>query len=144
MTSYNKVLVAVDDSQDSKLAFNYAIQRCKRDKSELDIVSILEDKDLNSYQILSKKFLNGQRSKLLRELQQDQQTAEKQGVKTVHTYTTEGDDEAGQIIVRDIIPDVKPDLLVIGSKSQHGVEQYFGSQASYMVKHAPISVMVVK
>ena len=54
----------------------------------------------------------------------------------------EGD--AGETIIKKVIPQVNPDLLVIGALAKEGLEKYFGSQAAYMAKYAPISVLVVR
>ena len=43
---YKRVLVGVDDSPDAQLAYQYAVKQAKEDKSELVIVSILEEQDL--------------------------------------------------------------------------------------------------
>ncbi|XIF20049.1 MAG: universal stress protein [Acetilactobacillus jinshanensis] len=50
----------------------------------------------------------------------------------------------GEAIVKDVIPHVEPDLLVIGSQAKKGLARHFGSQAAYMAKYAPISVMVIR
>lgn len=141
---YKRILVAVDESADSKLAFDYAITRAKMDNCSLNIASILEDNDFNSYEVLSKEYMNEQRVQLGQEMSDYKRTAKNSGVKDVQTYMTEGDDEAGEIIIKQLIPEIKPDLLIIGSKSKSEVGQYFGSQASYMVRHSPISVLVVR
>lgn len=141
---YKRILVAVDESADSKLAFDYAITRAKMDNCSLNIASILEDNDFNSYEVLSKEYMNEQRVQLGQEMSDYKRTARNSGVKDVQTYMTEGDDEAGEIIIKQLIPEIKPDLLIIGSKSKSEVGQYFCSQASYMVRHSPISVLVVR
>lgn len=141
---FQHILVAVDDSSDAKLAFNYAIYRAKITDSVLDIATILEDDDFNVYEVLSKDYMDEKRDKLKQQILQYKQLATDAGVKEIHTYVAEGDDPAGEIIVKRLIPDIKPDLLIIGSKSTTGVEKYLGSQASYMVKHAPVSVLVVR
>lgn len=46
--------------------------------------------------------------------------------------------------MKNVIPHVEPDLLVIGSIAKKGVSRHFGSQAAYMAKYAKISVMVVR
>ena len=51
---------------------------------------------------------------------------------------------AGEEIVKNVIPKVKPDLLIIGALSKQGIKKFFGSQAAYMAKYAPISVLVVR
>ena len=43
-----------------------------------------------------------------------------------------------------MIPAVKPDLLIVGARSKQGIAKHFGSQAAYMAKYAPISVLVVR
>ena len=50
----------------------------------------------------------------------------------------------GEEIVKHIIPAVEPDLLIIGALSKTGIRKYFGSQAAYIVKYSPISVLVVR
>ncbi|MFC6165296.1 universal stress protein [Lactiplantibacillus dongliensis] len=139
---FKHILVGVDDSDDAQLAFRYAINRAKSDGAKLTIVSILEQDNMNVYEAMSKDFIHGQRSDLEAHVQQYQKLAEQFGIKDVTTVVDEGD--PGETIVKDIIPALKPDLLVIGSISKKGVRRYFGSQAAYMAKHAPISVLVVR
>jgi nucleotide-binding universal stress UspA family protein len=139
---FKHILVGVDDSDDAQLAFRYAINRAKSDGAKLTIVSILEQDNMNVYEAMSKDFIHGQRSDLEAHVQQYQKLAEQFGIKDVATVVDEGD--PGETIVKDIIPALKPDLLVIGSISKKGVRKYFGSQAAYMAKHAPISVLVVR
>ncbi|AKP67999.1 universal stress protein [Companilactobacillus ginsenosidimutans] len=141
---YKRILVAVDNSYDSKVAFDYAVYRASLDDCILDIASVVEDNDFNAYEILSKQYMSEKRLSIEQTIQSYKRIAEDDGVKEVNTFITEGDDEAGEIICKNLIPVIKPDLLVVGSKSEPGVRSLFGSQASYMVKHAPISVLVVR
>ncbi|MBU7554625.1 universal stress protein [Pediococcus ethanolidurans] len=139
---FSKILVGVDDSPDAQLAFRFAMNRAKQDNAELDIVSILEQDDINVYQALNKNYIRDKRNDLEKHLQGYRKIAEGFGIRKVETYTAEGD--AGETIVKDVIPHVKPDLLVIGSSSRSGVARYFGSQASYMAKYSPVSVLVIR
>lgn len=139
---FKHILVGVDDSDDAQLAFRYAINRAKTDGAELTIVSILEQDNMNVYEAMSKDFVHGQRADLEQHVLQYEKLAKQFGVKTVHSIVDEGD--PGETIVKDIIPAIKPDLLVVGSISKQGVRKYFGSQAAYMAKHSPISVLVVR
>ena len=97
---------------------------------------------MNVYEAMSKDFIHGQRADLEEHVRQYEKLATKFGVKDVRSIVDEGD--PGETIVKDIIPAIKPDLLVIGSISKQGVRKYFGSQAAYMAKHSPISVLVVR
>ncbi|MDV7718312.1 universal stress protein [Pediococcus ethanolidurans] len=139
---FSKILVGVDDSPDAQLAFRFAMNRAKQDNAELDIVSILEQDDINVYQALNKNYIRDKRNDLEKHLQGYRKIAEEFGIRKVETYTAEGD--AGETIVKDVIPHVEPDLLVIGSSSRSGVARYFGSQASYMAKYSPVSVLVIR
>jgi len=139
---FKHILVGVDDSDDAQMAFRYAINRAKTDGAKLTIVSILEQQNMNVYEAMSKDFIHGQRKDLEAHVVGYQKLAQEFGVKDVNVVVDEGD--PGETIVKDIIPAIKPDLLVIGSVSKQGVRKYFGSQAAYMAKNAPISVLVIR
>ena len=139
---FKHILVGVDDSDDAQLAFRYAINRAKADGAKLTIVSILEQDNMNVFEAMSKDFVHGQRKDLEDHVLQYKKLAEQYGIKDVNVVVDEGD--PGETIVKDIIPAIKPDLLVIGSVSKQGVRKYFGSQAAYMAKNAPISVLVIR
>ncbi|QBP18925.1 universal stress protein [Acetilactobacillus jinshanensis] len=140
--TYKRILVGVDDSDDAQLAFHYAINYAKENNVTLIIASIWESQDLNSYQALNHNFVNGSKEDVLNRLKIYKKYAEKQGVKNVITVTGEG--HPGKQIVKKIIPETKADLLIIGSLSYKGFRKHLGTQAGYMSKFAPISVMVVR
>ncbi|WP_371862020.1 universal stress protein, partial [Pediococcus pentosaceus] len=125
---FSKILVGVDDSPDAQLAFRFAMNRAKQDDSELDLVTVIEENDINIYQALDKNFITQKRTELEKHLQNYRKIALEFGIKKVQTYIAEG--EAGETIVKNVIPSVDPDLLVIGSSSKTGMAKYFGSQAS--------------
>lgn len=139
---FKHILVGVDDSDDAQLAFRYAMNRAKTDGAKLTIVSILEHDNMNVYEAMSKDYVHGQRKDLEDHVLSYRKLALDFGIADVHVVVDEGD--PGETIVKDVIPAVKPDLLVIGSISKKGVRRYFGSQAAYMAKHAPISVLVIR
>lgn len=139
---FKRILVGVDDSEDSLLALKYAIHTAKEDDSELAIVSILESGDMNVFQVLDKDYIHGERHDLEKHILQYKKLAEDAGVKSVSAIVDEG--EPGETIIKKIIPAVKPDLLVIGSQARKGIQKRFGSQAAYMAKFADISVMIFR
>ncbi|GHP14109.1 universal stress protein [Lentilactobacillus fungorum] len=141
-TKFKRILVGVDDSPDAQLAFRYAISEARLSGASLVIASILEHEEMNVYQVLNKDYVHGERKELVQHLSEYRNLALRAGVKQVDTVVEEGD--PGETIVKTIIPAVKADLLIVGSLSKTGVRKYFGSQAAYMAKYAPISVMVVR
>ncbi|GEK05701.1 universal stress protein [Schleiferilactobacillus harbinensis] len=136
------ILVGVDDSPDALTAFQYALHRAKQEDTELTIVSILESHEMNVFQALDKDYVHGQRAELEEHIKKYQQLAKEAGIKTVNAVIAEGD--PGDTIVNQVIPAVKPDLLIVGARSKQGIAKHFGSQAAYMAKYAPISVLVVR
>ena len=140
--TFEHVLVGVDDSDDAQLAFRYAMHRCIKDGSELIITSILESNEMNVYQALTKDYVHGERAELEEHLKEYSKVATDAGVKDVRLVVAEGD--PGETIIKDVIPKVDADLLVIGSVSKKGIRKYFGSQAAYMAKYSPISVMIIR
>lgn len=141
-TKFQRILVGVDDSPDAQLAFQYAIAEAYQVKASLIITSILEHDDDNVYKALNKDYVHGERKELVEHLEYYRKLALEAGVDQVDTVVDEGD--PGEIIVKNVIPAAKADLLVIGSLAKKGLKKYFGSQAAYMAKYAPISVMVVR
>lgn len=139
---FTKILVGVDDSPDAMAAFRYAIHRAKADNAELIITSILESDDYSVYQALDKDYVHGEAAELEKHIQSYQELAERAGIHEVRAVIGEGD--PGETIVKTLIPKYQPDLLIIGAEAKKGIAKHFGSQASYMAKHAPISVLVIR
>lgn len=141
-TKFKRILVGVDDSADALLAFKYALHQAKRDDAELHIVSVWENNEMNVYEALNKDFIHGERQALEDHIQDYLKQVKDAGLTKVHALVADG--EAGETIVKDVIPHVKPDLLIIGSEAKKGVRRHFGSQAAYMAKYSPISVLVIR
>lgn len=137
-----KILVGVDDSEDAQLAFRVAMRRALDLNATLCITSILESDEMNVFQALSADYVHGERQALEEHVEAYRNVALKAGIKHVEVVIAEGD--AGETIIKQVIPKVEPDLLIIGALSKKGVKKFFGSQAAYMAKHAPISVLVVR
>ena len=141
-TEFHRILVGVDDSADALLAFDYAIAFAKENQAELVITSILERDDMNVYQTMDKDFVHGEYAELEQHVLKYQHQAEQAGVAHVRAIVAEG--EPGETIIEKVIPQVKPEVLIVGSLAKKGVRKYFGSQAAYMAKYAPIPVFVIR
>lgn len=139
---FKKIMVGVDDSADALAAFRYAIHRARVDQAELIIASVLESDDMNVYQALTKDYVHGERSELEGHVEKYVKLAQEAGVPTVRAVIGEGD--PGQQIVKVMVPKYDPDLLIIGAAAKTGITKHMGSQATYMVRHAKISVLVIR
>lgn len=142
LTEFKTILVGVDESEGAQKAFRYAVKQTSQTGATLLIASILETKGLNVYEALDAEYLSQKQSQVVLNLEKYQQFAQENGVKNSQLYSGEGDPAVE--IIQTILPTTAADLLIIGSRSLHGVKGYFGSHATYMVKNAPISVTVIK
>lgn len=142
---FNKILVGVDDAADARAAFSYAVDKAKRDGSQLGIVSVLETADINIYQALSKDYIHGTRDQLERRLSEYVQAAIDYGVaKDKITAIVDEGQKPAERIVNHVLPEFHADLLVVGSIGKVDSKKLFGSQASYMAKNAGISVTIIR
>lgn len=140
--TFHRILVGVEESEDALKAFHYAVHRASLEKAKLILALIIEDEDINSFEILSKSFIKEEQQKLMVQAKKYRQYALDQGVSDVEVLIGQGN--PGEVIVKELIPQAKADLLIIGAKSKKGFSHYFGTQASYMAKNATISVLVIR
>lgn len=140
---YERLLVAIDDDDtaSSIKALNYACTVAKVYQIPLGIVSILETSDLNIYQSMSPKVLADRRLEIKEDLNLYVDKVHDFGINDVTPIVDEGN--PSRVIIDKIIPNFKPDLLIVGSKTKPS-KHLIGSHASYMAKNAPCSVIVVR
>ncbi|QGF41272.1 universal stress protein [Limosilactobacillus gastricus] len=143
--TFHKILVGVDNAPDALAAFDYAVDKAKRDGSELGIVSVYETHNVNVFQILDKDYVIDSREKLEEQVQEYVQAAIDYGVdpKKITLIVDQGDHPAERIC-NHVIPEFTPDLLVIGSIGKTGSRKAIGSQASYIVENSGVSVTVIR
>lgn len=142
---FKRILVGVDDAPDARAAYSYAVDKAKRDGSELGIVSVLETGHVNVYQILDKDYVHSSEDELRKRVNQYVQAAIDYGVdpKKITGIVDRGERPAERIC-NHVIPAFKPDLLIVGSIGKWGNRKAVGSQASYMTKHSGTSVFVIR
>lgn len=142
---FHKILVGVDDAPDARAAFCYAVDKAKRDGSELGIVSVYETNKTNVYQILDKDYVHSTRDELQKRINEYVQAAIDYGVEASKiTALVDQGERPAERICNHVIPEFQPGLLIIGSIGKWGNRKTVGSQASYMTKHAGTSVFVIR
>lgn len=140
---YDRLLLAVDDDDDdsSRKAFNYACTLAKVYGVPLGIVSILETGDLNIYQSLSPDLLTQRRAQMAEHLNTYVEKAKKFGAQDVQPLIGEG--KPADVILEEIAPEFKPDLIILGSHIRRG-HLRVGHVAGEIVREADASVIVVR
>jgi nucleotide-binding universal stress UspA family protein len=153
MRKFSKILVAIDGSQPSIDAADYAIKIAKKDDSELIAITVL---NVSTPRRISSSFITAP-TYGLKELEEERKEAQ-QWLDTIAKRAEEGENNIHfkSEIIEDPISRVgssivdyaereNVDLIVIGSRGRTGFKKMLlGSVASDVVTYAHCPVMVVK
>ena len=125
---YQNIMVAVDGSRQSIKAFAEALDLAKDNEAHLFIVSIINKVELTHSAYAMLKKIND---------------AKEYGIAEIHAIVETGDPRN---LIANVIPGQENiDLIVMGATGKGAIQQALvGSTASYVVSHAPCSVLVVK
>lgn len=140
---YQKIMVAVDGSKQSEQAFLEALDLAKDNEAELFIVSIINKVELTHSAYAFSKIYAEEKQKIEVEMLKKIHDAKEYEINDIHAIVETGDP-------RNLIGTVFPqqeaiDLIVMGATGKGAIQQALvGSTASYVVTHAPCSVLVVK
>ena len=147
MEKFSKILVAVDGSEQSMQAADYAIELAKKYNAQLTALTVSHIR-LSSYGFGSRPdTIKHDREKEMLESQQWFRTIEEAG--TRHNISLKMDLIDSQMSVEGTIVEYaeshSADLIVIGTTGRSGFKKLLlGSVASGVVNYATCPVMVVK
>ena len=147
---YRNILVAVDDSEKSKLALNSAIHSAVVFNSKLTICHIKKNTIiytpidptgmLSTTHIFKQDFSNY----MDEELEKYKEMALNQGVKEVEIVQTYSS-SPGLAIAEVIAPGYEVDLIVCGASNKSGFDRFLlGSVSFDIVQHAKCDVNIIR
>lgn len=147
---YHNILVAVDDSEKSRLAFNSAMRSAVVFNSKLTICHIKKNTIiytpidptgmLSTTHIFKQDFSNY----MDEELEKYKEMALQEGVKQVEIVQTYSS-SPGLAIAEVIAPGYEVDLIVCGASNKSGFDRFLlGSVSLDIVKHAKCNVLVIR
>lgn len=147
---YHNILVAFDDSEKSKLAFNSAVQSALLFNSKLTLCHIKKNTIiytpidptgmLSTTHIFKQDFSNY----MDEELQKYKEIALKRGVKEIEIVQTYSS-SPGLAIAEVIAPGYEADLIVCGASNKSGFDRFLlGSVSLDIVKHAKCDVSIIR
>lgn len=152
--TYQKILVALDNTPLAKKVFEEALSVAKCHQATLKLVHCLPmetvstapytslyEGEFDDFSYLMRERLESQATETKQWLSNYQKIAVEQGI------TAEWDWKIGEPgrWVRDIAKDWEADLIVVGRRGLSGMsEMLLGSVSNYIVHHAPSSVLVVQ
>jgi nucleotide-binding universal stress UspA family protein len=137
----SRILVAVDDSEGGKKAFNFAISLSKKYESSLLIAHIIEEYGTVGHSVVTELEQDSQRI-----LQKYQSKAKDSGLKSSHVNVIEGKgtDVAEKIL--EIARKENMDAIVVGGRGKYLSSDSFllGSTSSKLVHYGGHTIIIVK
>ena len=140
---YSKIMVAADGSKQAEKAFLEALDLAKDNAAELVIVSIINKVELTHSAYAFSKIYAEEKQKIEVEMLKKIHDAKEYGLTEIHAIVETGDPR--QLIGIVFPTQENVDLIVMGATGKGAIQQALvGSTASFVVSHAPCSVLVVK
>ena len=148
---YQRILVAVDGSETSRLALDHALHLAKDQRARLRIVHALESIHYlvslaGGYLFDAGDLIESLRQEGKRVLENSQEAARAAGVEseTALIEARQTMDRAAAIIVQDA-KSWDADLIVLGTHGRRGFDRLvLGSVAEALVRIAPLPVLLVR
>ena len=155
---FNKILVAIDNSQMSPQVFDEAVSLAKATDANLMLLHVLSPLDEQYVEPLFLQptilypQLHGNHSRYIKdwdELKQNRlnwlrwlcEEATQLGIKTEYSQNI---GEPSRIIC-DMARDWEADVIVIGRRGRRGISEFFmGSVSNYVLHHASCSVLTIQ
>ncbi|WP_461213649.1 universal stress protein [Lacticaseibacillus sp. GG6-2] len=141
--NYKHILVAIDGSYESELAFEKAIAVAKRNDGELFMVHTVDTRAFQNVSSFDSAMVEQVTETAKQTMDQYIEKAKKAGLDNV-SYTIEYG-APKTIIARDIPKQHDIDLIMIGATGLNAVERLLiGSVTEYVTRNAPCDVLVVR
>lgn len=143
LQQYNRIMVAVDGSQEAELAFKKALNVAKRNHAELLLLHVIDARAFQTMTSFDTMLAEQATDMAKNSLKEYEETAQKEGVDKIKTLIEYG---SPKTVIAKYIPDeYNIDLILLGATGLNAVERLFiGSVSEYVIRHAPCDVLVVR
>ena len=136
---YENIMVAVDGSHESELAFEKGVNVALRNGSRLTIAHVIDTRALQSVSTFDADVQEDAK-KLTAELKEK---AQKSGIKYVDIVIEMGNPKT--LLATDIPEEHKVDLIMVGATGLNAFERLLvGSSSEYILRHAKVDLLVVR
>lgn len=143
LQDYSQIMIPIDGSKNSKLAFNKSIEVAKHNDADLHIVHVIDTRSFTNLANFDSSMLDDVTSRVKDSLEKYLKKAQDAGIKNVD-YTIEYG-APKSIISRDLVDRFDTDLIIIGANGQSAAERLLiGSVVSYVTRVAECDVLIVK
>lgn len=136
---YNNIYVAVDFSNQSKIAFARGVAVAKLSKGTLHLVCVIDTHSFGSVEAYDLKHADMLYAKAVKEIEALKAEAEAAGVENVHVIVEKG---SPKVILTSF---TDADLVICGATGLNRAERFLlGSVSENVVRNAGCDVLVVR
>lgn len=140
---YQKIMVGVDGSSESELAFQKAMNVAKRNNAELMLVHVIDTRAFQSVSSFDGMLAEQATEMAKQTMASYKEQAEQYGCKKIVTTIEYGSPKS--IIAKQLPQEYDVDLILLGATGLNAVERLFiGSVSEYVIRNAPCDVLVVR
>ena len=143
MSSYKNILVAIDGSYESELAFEKGVNVALRNNSRLTIAHVIDTRALQSVSTFDAEVYEELQEDAKKLMDQYAEKAKEAGVTNVVTVVEMGNPKT--LLATDIPEEQKVDLIMVGATGLNAFERLLvGSSSEYILRHAKVDLLVVR
>lgn len=140
---YEHIMVAVDGSYESELAFNKGVNVAKRNDAELILVHVVDTRALQSVATFDTYIYDKLEQEAKDVLSELERQARHLGITNVRQVIEFGGPK--KLLAHDIPEREKVDLIMVGATGLNTFERLLiGSSSEYIMRHAKVDLLVVR
>lgn len=143
LQEYQRILVAIDGSDEAERAFKKAVAVAERNNATLLLTHVIDTRAYQSFSTFDGSIADNARLEAKNTLSEYKDFAEKQGVKEIKIVLEYG---SPKLMIAKEIPEAENvDLIMLGATGLNAVERIFvGSVSEYVIRRAGCDVLIVR
>lgn len=140
---YERILIAIDGSYESELAFKKGVNIALRNNAELLLTHVIDTRALQSVATFDTYIYEKLEQEAKDVLNDYEQQAREKGLTKVKQVIEFGNPKT--LLARDIPEKEKVDLIMVGATGLNTFERLLiGSSSEYIMRHAKVDLLVVR
>ena len=140
---YERILIAIDGSYESELAFEKGVNIALRNNAELLLTHVIDTRALQSVATFDTYIYEKLEQEAKEVLNDYEQQAREKGLTKLKQVIEFGNPKT--LLARDIPDKEKVDLIMVGATGLNTFERLLiGSSSEYIMRHAKVDLLVVR